>query len=161
MPRITTFLTYQDHVEEAVKHYISIFPNSKILSTTHYKTDAPDGSKKKGDVMTVEFELDGQRYVALNGGEHFKLTDAVSLMIEVNTQKEIDDYTRKLIEGGGEEVACGWVRDRWGLSWQVTPKILLEMIGDKDSVKAQRVMEAMMQMKRLDIEALKRAYQGS
>ena len=159
MPRITTFLTYQDHVEEAVKHYISIFPNSKILNTTRYATDAP--FKKKGDVMTVEFELEGQRYVALNGGEHFKFTDAVSLSIEVTTQKEVDHYTAKLTEGGGEEGPCGWVKDRWGLSWQVTPKILSELIGDKDPVKSKRVMEAMMQMKRIDIEAIKRAYQGS
>jgi len=159
MPRIRTFLTYQDHIEEAVKHYVSIFPNSKILSTSHYKTDAP--GKKKGEVMTVEFELEGQRYVALNGGEHFKFTDAVSLAIEVTTQKEVDHYTAKLTEGGGEEGPCGWLKDRWGLSWQVTPKILIELLGDKDPVKAQRVMQAMMQMKRIDIEALKRAYQGS
>ena len=159
MPRITTFLTYQDHVEEAVNHYISIFPNSKILSTSHYKTDAP--GKKKGDVMTVEFELEGQRYVALNGGEHFKFTDAVSLQVDVTTQQEIDHYTAKLTEGGGEEGPCGWLKDRWGLSWQITPRILIELIGDKDPVKAQRAMQAMMKMKRIDIEALKRAHHGS
>jgi predicted 3-demethylubiquinone-9 3-methyltransferase (glyoxalase superfamily) len=158
MPRITTFLAYQDGADDAAKHYVSIFPSSKIVSTSYYQVDV--GGKKKGDVMTVEFELDGQRFVALNGGEYFKFTDGVSLQVDVTTQKEVDDYTRKLVEGGGEEGPCGWLKDRWGLSWQITPKILIELIGDKDRVKAQRVMEAMMKMKRIDIDALKRAYQG-
>jgi predicted 3-demethylubiquinone-9 3-methyltransferase (glyoxalase superfamily) len=158
MPRITTFLGYDDGADEAVKHYVSIFPNSKILNTSYYKVDV--GGRTKGDVLTVEFELDGQRFVALNGGPHFKFTDGISLQIDVTTQKEVDDYTRRLTEGGGEEGPCGWLKDRWGLSWQVTPKILIELMGDKDPAKATRVMQAMMQMKRIDIDAIKRAYQG-
>jgi len=111
-------------------------------------------------VMTVEFELDGQRFIALNGGSHFKFSDAISLSIEAKNQAEVDEYTRRLTEGGGVEGPCGWVTDRFGVSWQVTPTILTELIGDKDPVKAKRVMEAMMKMTKIDIEALKRAYQG-
>ena len=158
MPRITTFLTYEDRAQEAAEHYVSIFKSSRILDTTRYPTDA--GPNKTGDVMTVEFELDGQRFIALNGGDHFKFSDAISLSVECKTQQEVDDYTRRLTEGGGEVGPCGWVTDRFGMSWQVTPTILIEMIADKDPARSKRVMEAMMTMKKLDIEALKRAYAG-
>jgi predicted 3-demethylubiquinone-9 3-methyltransferase (glyoxalase superfamily) len=107
--------------------------------------------------MTIEFQLEGQPYIALNGGSHFKFTDAVSLSIECETQEEVDFLTEKLSEGGGEEGPCGWVKDRWGLSWQVTPKILVELMGSSDPVKANKAAQAMMKMKRIDIPALKKA----
>jgi len=154
MSRITTFLTYVDQAEEATKHYVSIFKNSRIVSVSRYPEGAP---YKPGSVMTVEFELEGQRYIALNGGDHFKFTDAFSLSIECETQEEVDNYTDKLIEGGGEEGPCGWVKDRFGVSWQVTPKILMDLVSSKDRDKAQRAMDAMMKMKRINIRALKEA----
>ena len=154
MSRITTFLTYEKDAEGAVEHYCSIFKDSKIGKKTYYGENMPE---PKGTVMTVEFWLEGTPYIALNGGSHFKFTDAVSLAITVDTQEEVDRFTDKLIEGGGEEGPCGWVKDRWGLSWQVTPKILLDLINGPDPVKANKAMEAMMKMKRIDIAAIKRA----
>jgi predicted 3-demethylubiquinone-9 3-methyltransferase (glyoxalase superfamily) len=154
MPKITTFLSYEKGAEEAVNHYVSIFKDSKVGKKTYYGEGMP---VPKGTVMTIEFELEGTRYVALNGGEHFKFTDAVSLAVEVETQEEVDRLTNKLIEGGGEEGPCGWVRDRWGLWWQVTPKILIELINDKDPARAKKAVEAMMKMKRIDIPELKKA----
>jgi predicted 3-demethylubiquinone-9 3-methyltransferase (glyoxalase superfamily) len=157
MPKITTFLAYDSQAEEAAKLYVSVFPNSKILSTSRYGEGAP---APKGTVMTVEFELDGQRYVALNGGPHFKFTDAVSLQVDCKSQQEVDDLTEKLTAGGGEQGPCGWIKDRFGLSWQITPTVLIEMINDRDPAKAKRVMQAMMQMKKIDIKGLQRAYEG-
>jgi len=154
MPKITTFLTYEKGAEEAVNHYASIFKNSKVGKKTYYGEGMP---VPKGTVMTIEFELEGTPYVAMNGGDHFKLTDAVSLSISVDTQEEVNRLTDKLIEGGGEEGPCGWLTDRWGLSWQVTPKILIDLINDPDPVKSKKAMDAMMKMKRIDIAALKRA----
>jgi len=154
MSKITTFLTYDKRAEEAVNHYVSIFKNSKIGKKTYYAKNMP---LPEGTVMTIEFELEGQPYVALNGDEHFKFSDGVSLAISVDTQEEVDRLTEKLIEGGGEEGQCGWVKDRFGLSWQVTPKILIDLIGDKDKAKAQKALDAMMMMKRINIPELKRA----
>ena len=154
--KITTFLWFDNNAEEAVKFYCSVFKNSRILNTTHYG-DA--GAGPKGSVMTVDFELDGQRFAALNGGPTFKFTEAISLVVNCETQEEIDYFWEKLSEGG-EKVECGWVKDKFGLSWQVTPDILLDLIQDSDSQKSQRVMKAMMQMKKLDIEALKQAAAG-
>jgi predicted 3-demethylubiquinone-9 3-methyltransferase (glyoxalase superfamily) len=157
MPKITTFLTYQDHAEEAVQLYISLFEDSKVLSTTRYGEGGPGPS---GGVMTVEFQLAGQRYVALNGGAHFKFTDGVSLAVECQTQEQIDRIAGGLCEGGGEQGPCGWLKDRFGLSWQVTPAVLPRLLGGPDPVRSRRVMEAMMKMKKLDIAALERAHRG-
>jgi predicted 3-demethylubiquinone-9 3-methyltransferase (glyoxalase superfamily) len=156
MPKITTFLTYDDKAEEAANFYVSIFKNSRIGNITRYGEAGPG---TEGSVMLVKFELDGQEFIALNGGPHFKFTDAVSLSVDCNTQEEIDSYWEKLSEGG-EKVDCGWVRDKFGLSWQVNPSILGQMLGDPDPKKAKRVMEAMLKMKKIVIEDLKKAYDG-
>ncbi len=157
MKKITTFLTFNNQAEEAVKLYTSIFKNSKITNTTRYGEGAPSPA---GTVMTLEFELDGQPFIALNGGPHFKFSDAVSLSVDCETQAEIDEYSKKLIAGGGEQGPCGWVTDKFGLSWQITPSILAKMLGDKDPEKAARVMQAMLKMRKIDIAELKRAYEG-
>ena len=154
MPRITTFLAYVDQAEAAAKFYVSVFKNSRIVDIMRAPKGTPGTS---GGVLTVTFELDGQTFVAMNGGPQFQFTDAVSLMIECKTQKEIDTYWEKLSKGG-EKVACGWLKDKFGLRWQVTPTILLKMLGDRDPKKAQRVMAAMLKMKKLDIDKLKKAY---
>lgn len=159
MSKITTFLTYDDRAEEAVKHYVSIFPNSRIKKTTHY--GEAGGPMPKGTVMTITFELDGQEYVALNGGPSFTFTHGVSLMVTCDTQEEIDRYWKKLTEGGGKEVQCGWLVDRFGLSWQIVPRMLMELMTSSDKQRVQRMMAAMMQMVKMDIAALKRAYEGA
>ena len=150
MPRITTLLAYDDQAEEAATFYVSIFKNSRIRSVTRYREAGPG---PEGSVMTVVFELDGQEFVALNGGSHFKFTDGISLSVDCKTQEEIDTYWEKLSEGG-EPGPCGWLKDRFGLSWQINPTILSEMLSDP------RVMEAMLKMKKISIEGLKRAYEG-
>jgi predicted 3-demethylubiquinone-9 3-methyltransferase (glyoxalase superfamily) len=154
MAKITTFLSFESGAEEAVNHYVSIFKDSKVGKKTYYGDNMP---APKGTVMTIDFQLEGQTFVALNGGPHFKFTDGVSLAVEVDTQEEVNRITDKLIEGGGEEGPCGWVKDRWGLSWQVTPKILVELISSPDKDKADKAVNAMLKMKRIDIPALKRA----
>ena len=156
MSKITTFLTYAERAEEAVKLYVSIFPNSRIKTTTHYGDAGP---LPKGTVMTIAFELDGQEYVALNGGPSFTFTHGVSLMVTCDTQEEIDRYWSKLTEGG-KEVQCGWLVDRFGLSWQIVPRALSEPPMSSMRTRAQRMMGAMMQMVKLDIATLKRAYEG-
>ena len=154
MPRITTFLTYDHQAEDAAKFYTSVFPNSKITRISRYGEGTP---MPKGTVMVVDFVLDGQPFIALNGGPHFKMSDAISLTVECNTQDEIDKYWTKLSEGG-QQIECGWLRDRFGLSWQVNPKILSDLISDPDPKKAQRVMDAMMKMKKIVIADLQKAY---
>jgi predicted 3-demethylubiquinone-9 3-methyltransferase (glyoxalase superfamily) len=154
MQKITTFLTFDNQAEEAAKFYTAIFKNSKILTTTHYPEGAP---APKGTVMTVAFQLDGQDFVALNGGPSFKFSQGMSLMVNCETQAEVDDFWEKLLAGGGRPVACGWLTDRFGVSWQVVPTILLRLIGDSDTGKAGRVMKAMMQMVKLDVATIKRA----
>jgi predicted 3-demethylubiquinone-9 3-methyltransferase (glyoxalase superfamily) len=156
MPKITTFLAYVDQAEEAAKFYVSIFRNSRIRSVSRYGEGGPG---PKGSVMTVVFELDGQKFVALNGGPHFRFTDGISLSVDCRTQKEIDAYWSKLSEGG-EPGPCGWIRDRFGLFWQINPGILGRMLGDRDPKKAKRVMEAMLKMKKIVIADLKKAYGG-
>jgi predicted 3-demethylubiquinone-9 3-methyltransferase (glyoxalase superfamily) len=155
MSTITTFLTYAEHAEEAVQLYVSIFKNSRILRTTHYP-DVPV-APTKGGVMTVEFELDGRPFIALNGGSYFKFSEAISLNVQCETQEEIDTYTQKLIAGGGEQGPCGWVKDRFGVSWQINPRFLSQALSDLDAAKAKRVMEAMLKMHKVDIAALKAA----
>jgi len=157
MPKITPFLWFDDKAEEAAKFYCSVFPNSKIITTTRYGEAGPG---PKGSVMTVEFELDGQRVVGLNGGPHFHFSEAFSFTIECKTQAEVDGYWDKLVAGGGEHSQCGWLKDRFGFSWQVVPKVLLEMIADPDPKKAQRTMAAMMKMRKLEIAPLEQAYAG-
>jgi predicted 3-demethylubiquinone-9 3-methyltransferase (glyoxalase superfamily) len=157
MPKITPFLWFDKQAEEAAKHYVSIFPNSKVGKISRY----PEGSPAPaGSVMTVEFQLDGQDFIALNAGPIFKFNEAISFTVDCKTQAELDQYTEKLLAGGGEQGDCGWLKDKYGLSWQLNPKILHEMLTDADPKKATRVMAAMMKMKRIDIEQLKAAYRG-
>ena len=157
MQQITTFLWFDKQAEEAAKFYCSIFKESKILGITR---NLEGGGGAPGTVLTVQFRLGDQEYVALNGGPHFKFTEAISLMIHCKDQKEVDYYWEKLLAGGGQESACGWLKDKYGLSWQVTPTVLLEMISDKDRKKAQRAFDAMLQMGKIDIQKLKEAYGG-
>jgi len=154
MQKITPFLWYDGSAEEAAKFYVSIFRNSKILKITRYGEAGPG---PKGSVMTVEFELAGQQFIALNGGPHFKFTEAISFSVDCETQQEVDEFWEKL-SAGGEQGPCGWLKDRYGLSWQINPRVLGEMLGDPDPAKSKRVMEAMLQMKKIDIKGLKEAY---
>jgi predicted 3-demethylubiquinone-9 3-methyltransferase (glyoxalase superfamily) len=155
MPTITPFLWFDTQAEEAARFYIAIFKNSKITTVSRYGDAGPG---PKGSVMTVEFELDGQKFIALNGGPHFKFTEAISFSVECNTQQEVDEFWEKLSRGG-EEGPCGWLKDKFGLSWQVNPTILGKMLHDPDPQKAKRVMEAMLKMKKIDIDGLKQAYE--
>ena len=156
MQKITTFLTFNNQAEEAVKLYTSIFKNSKITATSRYGEGFP---APKGTVMTMSFELDGQPFIALNGGPSFTFSLGISLMVNCDTQAEIDDYWEKL-SAGGEKNVCGWLKDKFGVSWQVVPAILGKMMSDKDPAKVQRVGQAFMKMSKFDIDALKRAYEG-
>ena len=156
MKAITPCLWFDNQAEEAARFYTSIFKNSKIGTITRYgDAGAAASGRPKGSVMTVAFQLDGQEFVALNGGPHFKFSEAISFMVNCETQKEIDDFWEKLSEGG-EQGPCGWLKDKYGLSWQIVPAALGEMM--KDASGAERVMEAILTMKKLDIKALKEAY---
>ena len=157
MKKITPFLWFDTQAEEAAKFYASVFPNSKIRKTARYGEAGPG---PKGSVMTVEFELDGQRMIALNGGTVFKFTEAISLSVDCKDQKEVDHYWTKLSQGG-QESQCGWLKDRYGLSWQVNPAILGELLAGPDAKKARRVMEAMLKMRKIDIAALRAAAEAS
>ena len=154
--RITPNLWFDTEAEEAADFYTSVFKKSRIVGVTHYPEDAP---REAGMVMTVEFELDGQRLVAINGGPEFKFDEAISLQINCDTQEEIDYYWDRLTDGG-EEGPCGWLKDRYGLSWQVTPTGIEEIFGDADPERARRAMEAMLKMSKFDIEAMRRAADG-
>ncbi len=151
MPQITTFLTYNNQAEEAVRHYLSVFEEGRIVGTM----SGPNGS-----VLSVTFELFGRPFIALNGGPSFTFSQGISLFVGCDTQAEIDRYWTRLVEDGGKEVQCGWLVDKFGVSWQIIPKALGEMLGDKDAAKAGRAMQAMMKMKKLDVAVLKRAYDG-
>jgi len=158
MQKITPFLWFNDKAEEAVKFYASIFKNSKIGTITRYADEvAQVAGRPKGSVMTIEFQLDGQRFTALNGGPEFKFTEAVSFVVNCNTQEEVDHFWEKLSEGGAKS-QCGWLKDKYGVSWQVVPTALIEMLQDKDPKKSERVMHAMLQMSKLDIKTLQQAY---
>jgi predicted 3-demethylubiquinone-9 3-methyltransferase (glyoxalase superfamily) len=157
MQKITTFLTFNGGAEDAVNLYTSVFKNSRIVETSRYGEGGPG---KPGAVMTVAFELEGQQYVALNGGDSFSFADGFSLSVSCEDQAEVDRLTEKLTAGGGEIGPCGWIKDRWGVSWQINPRVLGEMLTDEDPEKAKRVMQAMLKMKKIDIAALKRAYAG-
>jgi predicted 3-demethylubiquinone-9 3-methyltransferase (glyoxalase superfamily) len=151
--RITPFLWFDGQAEEAANFYVSIFPNSKVGSTSRYGEAGPG---PKGSVMTIAFDLDGLSFTALNGGPMFKFTEAISLVVHCETQAEVDHYWDKL-SAGGQQVQCGWLKDKYGLSWQIVPNALIELVQDKDPAKSQRVMAAMMQMKKIDIAGLKAA----
>ena len=152
--KITPFLWLDNQAEEAVNFYSSIFKNSKVKNMTRYGDAGPGPA---GSVMTASFELDGQEFIALNGGPHFKFTEAISFVIDCDTQEEVDHYWYKLSAGGAES-QCGWLKDKFGLSWQVVPNILIKLLGDKDKAKANRVMQVMMTMKKIDIAKLEQAY---
>jgi predicted 3-demethylubiquinone-9 3-methyltransferase (glyoxalase superfamily) len=161
MQKITPFLWFDNNAEEAVNFYVSIFKNSKVGKATRYnEASSKAAGRPEGSVMTMEFQLEGQDFVAINAGPHFKFTEAISFVVDCGSQEEVDYFWEKLTAAGGQESQCGWLKDKYGLSWQITPRVLIEMIGDKDPQKAQRVMEAMMQMKKIDIPTLKRAYDG-
>ena len=158
MQKITPCLWFDDQAEEAVKFYASIFKNSKIKSITRYSEDAAKVSgRPKGSVLTVAFKLAGQEFLALNGGPIFKFTEAVSFIVNCKTQAEVDRLWEKLSEGG-EKGQCGWLKDKYGLSWQIVPTILSKMLQDKDARKSERVMSALLQMKKLDIKRLEQAF---
>jgi predicted 3-demethylubiquinone-9 3-methyltransferase (glyoxalase superfamily) len=152
--KIKPFLWFDGQAEEAVKFYTSIFRKSKIGSIARYPAGSPGPA---GKVMTVEFQLEGQDFIALNGGPQFKFTEAISFSVECETQEEIDHYWEKLLAGGGKPVQCGWLKDKYGLSWQVDPRMLGELFAGKDAKKAERVMQAMLKMVKLDIAKLKEA----
>ena len=156
MQSITPFLWFDNDAEEAASFYVSIFRNSRILNVARYGDAGPG---PKGTVMTVTFELDGQEFIALNGGPQFKFTEAVSFSVNCETQQEVDETWEKLSEGG-EKGRCGWLKDRFGLSWQVNPSILGQMLQDEDPARSKRVVEAMLKMDKIEIETLKRAYGG-
>jgi predicted 3-demethylubiquinone-9 3-methyltransferase (glyoxalase superfamily) len=156
MQKITPFLWFDGRAEEAANFYVSIFKNSKILDIARFGEAGPG---PKGNVMLVTFQLEGQEFMALNGGPEFTFTPAISLLVSCETQAEVDDLWAKLT-AGGKEVQCGWLQDKFGLSWQIVPKAFFDLMQDKDPAKSQRVFKAMMQMIKFDIEGLKRAYRG-
>ncbi|HEY6018006.1 MAG TPA: VOC family protein [Gaiellaceae bacterium] len=153
MPEISPFLWFDTQAEEAAELYTSVFPNSRIVDVARY---GPAGPGPEGSVMTVAFELDGQRFVALNGGPEYTFSEAVSFQIDCSSQEEVDRYWSALAEGG-EEGPCGWLKDRFGLSWQVVPIRLMELLRDPDTERSQRVMAAMLQMKKIEIDELEQA----
>jgi predicted 3-demethylubiquinone-9 3-methyltransferase (glyoxalase superfamily) len=158
--KITPFLWFDTQAEEAAAYYVSIFKNSRIKGVTRYDAASSQAAgRPKGSVMTVDFELDGQPFTALNGGPMFTFTEAISFVVHCESQQEVDHFWEKLA-AGGQEVQCGWLKDRYGVSWQVVPSVMLEMLQDKDPEKARRAMAAMLTMKKLDIAALKKAYEG-
>src|SRR5437762_11871938 len=158
LQRITPCLWFDHQAEEAARFYVSIFKDSRITSTARYDDEGAKASgRPKGSVMTVAFELDGQEFTALNGGPVFKFTEAISLVVNCQTQEEVAHFWAKL-SAGGQEVQCGWLKDRFGVSWQIVPTVLGEMLQDKDPGKSRRVMAAMLKMKKINIEALKKAH---
>jgi predicted 3-demethylubiquinone-9 3-methyltransferase (glyoxalase superfamily) len=159
MQKITPCLWFDNQAEEAVKFYVSIFKNAKVGSVARYGEEgAKVSGRPKGTVMTVTFQLDGQEFMALNGGPMFKFTEAISFIVNCKTQQEVDEFWEKLSQGG-EEGPCGWLKDKYGVSWQIVPTVLGEMMQDKDPEKSERVMKAMLQMKKLDIKSLEQAYE--
>ena len=160
MQRITPFLWFDDQAEEAAKFYTSIFKNSRIGKIARYdKAGEKAAGRPAGSVMSVEFQLEGQEFVALNGGPHFKFTEATSFVVNCRTQAEVDRFWKKL-SAGGQEVQCGWLKDKYGLSWQIVPTVLGGLLSNKDAAKSQRVLEAMLKMVKLDIKKLKQAAKG-
>jgi predicted 3-demethylubiquinone-9 3-methyltransferase (glyoxalase superfamily) len=159
MPRITPFLWFDNQAEEAVSFYTSIFSDSKVLNIARYGKEGAEASgRPEGTVMTIAFKLDGQDFVALNGGPHFKFTEAISFVVNCESQEEVDHYWEKLSEGGDKKAQqCGWLKDKYGVSWQIVPTVLTELLNDPDPEKSRRVMKALLEMKKIDIKTLKRA----
>jgi predicted 3-demethylubiquinone-9 3-methyltransferase (glyoxalase superfamily) len=157
MQNVSTCLWFDSQAEEAAAFYVSLFPNSSIVDTKHYLEGTP---RPAGSVLTVQFTLDGTEYVALNGGPQFKFSPAMSLVAYCDTQKEVDTLWRKLCEGG-QEGQCGWLTDKYGVSWQIVPRAMLKLLDTSDKAASQRAFSAMMKMKKLDIAALQRAYDGA
>ena len=155
MQKITPYLWFDSQAEEAANFYVSIFNNSKIVNISRYGEAGPG---PVGTVLTVSFELEGQEFTALNGGPAFKFTEAISFFVDCKSQEEVDELWEKLTEGG-EEQPCGWLKDKFGLSWQIVPTVLIEMLNDPDPEKSKRVTEAMLQMKQIDIPTLEQAYE--
>ena len=160
MQKITTFLWFDNQAKEAANFYVSVFKKSKIGNVTHYgEAGAKVSGRPKGSVMTVTFQLNGQEFIALNGGPVFKFTEAISFLVSCETQKEVDELWEKLSESGNE-LECGWLKDKYGVTWQIVPSVLNKLLNDPDPEKSQRVMKALLKMKKIDIEALKQAYGG-
>jgi predicted 3-demethylubiquinone-9 3-methyltransferase (glyoxalase superfamily) len=157
MPRISPWLWFDGHAEEAANFYVSVFPDSRVIDVSRTPADAPG---QPGGVLVVSFELDGQQFNALNGGPMFSFTEAVSFEIHCEDQAEVDEYWARLTADGGEESQCGWLKDRFGVSWQVIPKRLGELLSDPDPQRAGRAMQAMLQMRKIDVAALERAADG-
>lgn len=159
MPNIHAFLTFNNQAEDAARFYTSIFPNSKITRITHYPDLGPQAgaSFKPGSVMTVEFMLDGREFTALNGGPQFTFTKGFSIAVLCDTQQQVDEYWDKFVAAGGTPVACGWITDHFGVSWQIDPKILIDMVADPDPAKAAKAMQAMMTMVKIDSKQLEQA----
>ena len=156
MQKITAFLMFNDQTDEAVDFYVSTFRNSTIVSASRYGEDGPGPA---GTIMSATFQLEGQEFMAFDGGPHFSFSEGISLFVSCQTQEEVDELWEKLSEGG-EKSQCGWVKDKFGVSWQVIPTALMELMGDPDPEKAQRVVQAMLQMSKIDIAGLRRAYDG-
>jgi len=163
MKKITPFLWFDGQAEDAVKFYTSIFKDSRIGRILRYSEEVAkvsESGQSAGSVLTIEFEIEGQKFVALNGGPLFKFNESISFVINCETQEEVDYFWGKLTADGGEESACGWLKDKFGMSWQVTPTVLIDMLNDSDEEKSGRVMQAMLQMRKIDVKALKDAYHG-
>ena len=161
--KITPCLWFDSQAEEAAKFYVSLFPNSAVGAVTRYGKEGFEvHGRPEGSVMTVNFSLEGQEFTALNGGPHFKFSEAISFVVRCETQTEVDHYWDKLGEGGDQRARqCGWLKDKYGVSWQIVPVALFEMMSSTDRIKSERVMRAVLQMKRLDVAALRRAYEGN
>jgi predicted 3-demethylubiquinone-9 3-methyltransferase (glyoxalase superfamily) len=158
---ITPCLWFDTEAEQAAKFYVSIFENSKMGQVSYYSNEGQEThGQKAGSVMVAEFEINGQKFTALNGGSQFKFNESVSFQIQCESQKEIDYFSAKLIEGGGEQGPCGWVKDKYGLSWQVFPDVMMKIFADPDRKKVDRVVKAFMQMKKFDLATIERAYAG-
>ena len=157
MPQISTFLTFNTQAEEAARFYTSLFPNSQITRITRYPDLGPNAPFKAGGVMTVDFTLDGRAFTALNGGPQFTFTQGFSIAVVCDTQQQVDEYWGKFVAAGGKPVACGWLTDHFGVSWQIDPKLLIDLIADPDPAKAGKAMQAMMTMVKIDSEELERA----
>jgi predicted 3-demethylubiquinone-9 3-methyltransferase (glyoxalase superfamily) len=159
MQKITPFLWFDHQAEEAAKFYTSVFKSSKVGRTLRYdEASAKGAGRPVGSVLTIEFEIAGQKFTALNGGPEFKFNESISFVVNCDTQNEVDYFWEKLTADGGQESQCGWLKDKFGVSWQITPTVLIDMLNDKDAKKAERVMKAMMQMQKIDIKTLKEAY---
>lgn len=156
MQKITPFLWFNGNVESALNFYVSIFANSKIVSVRRYGDEMPS---KKGQIFTATFELEGQEFMALDGGPAFPFTEAISFFVKCETQEEVDKFWEKLSADGGSESMCGWLKDKFGVSWQIIPNALGEMLGDPDHVKSKKVMDAMLKMNKIDIAGLRKAYE--